>query len=76
MVFEPGTSAGAGHVVPFARSLAEKLPKWPGWSVERREKLLEDQSMISRAKQGRATPQELFHRYLGYLAESRGGIAG
>lgn len=69
MVFEPGTSAGAAYIVPFARSLVERLPEWQVWSVERRENLLEDQSMINRAKRGRVTPAELFHYYLGWLAE-------
>ncbi len=70
IVFEPGTSAGAAYIVPFAKSLVEKLPDWQVWSVERRENLLEDQSYIARAKKGKATPQELFHYYLGYLAEN------
>jgi pimeloyl-ACP methyl ester carboxylesterase len=70
MVFEPGTSAGAAYIVPFAKSLVERLPDWQVWSVERRENLLEDQSMIDRAKKGKATPAQLFHYYLGWLAES------
>ncbi len=70
LVFEPGTSAGAAYIVPFAKSLVEKMPGWQVWSVERRENLLEDQSFIAKAKHGTATPQELFHYYLGYLAES------
>ncbi len=69
LVFEPGTSAGAPYIVPFAKSLVEKLPDWQVWSVERRENLLEDQSLIAKAKRGAATPAELFHYYLGYLAE-------
>jgi pimeloyl-ACP methyl ester carboxylesterase len=39
------------------------------WSVERRENLLEDQSMLKKAKSGGATPAEVFHYYLGYLTE-------
>jgi pimeloyl-ACP methyl ester carboxylesterase len=69
IVFEPGTSAGAAYIVPFAKSLVEKLPNWQVWSVERRENLLEDQTFIAKAKNGTATPKELFHYYLGYLAE-------
>ncbi len=71
LVFEPGTSAGAPYIVPFAKSLVEKLGDWQVWSVERRENLLEDQSMLRRAKLGRATPQEVFHYYLGYLTEAK-----
>jgi pimeloyl-ACP methyl ester carboxylesterase len=70
MVFEPGTSAGAAYIVPFAKSLVEKLPGWQVWSVERRENLLEDQSVINKAKKGKASSAEVFHYYLGYLAES------
>jgi pimeloyl-ACP methyl ester carboxylesterase len=70
LVVEPGTSAGAAYFVPFARSLAERLPDWQVWSVERRENLLEDQTMLNKAKRGDATPQQLFHYYLGWLAES------
>jgi pimeloyl-ACP methyl ester carboxylesterase len=70
LVFEPGTSAGAAYFVPFARSLVERLGDWQVWSVERRENLLEDQSTLSKAKRGLASPQELFHYYLGWLAEA------
>jgi pimeloyl-ACP methyl ester carboxylesterase len=69
LVFEPGTSAGAAYIVPFAKSLVEKLGDWQVWSVERRENLLEDQSMVNKAKRGLATPAQLFHYYLGYLTE-------
>ena len=70
MVFEPGTSGGGAYIVPFAKSLTERLPGWQVWSVERRENLLEDQSEVKKAKKGQATPAELFHYYLGYLTES------
>lgn len=69
LVLEPGTSAGAGYFVPFAKSLVERLPGWQVWSVERRENLLEDQSMLHRAKIGKASAAELFRYYLGYLTE-------
>ena len=72
MVFVPGTSGGGAYIVPFAKSLVSRLPGWQVWSVERRENLLEDQSMISRAKRGLANPKQLFHYYLGYINE--GGI--
>ncbi|MCW3034634.1 MAG: hypothetical protein QOK19_2673 [Solirubrobacteraceae bacterium] len=70
LVFVPGTSAGAAYIVPFAKSLVERLGDWQVWSVERRENLLEDQSLLKRAKAGQATPQEVFHYYLGYLTEA------
>jgi pimeloyl-ACP methyl ester carboxylesterase len=40
------------------------------WSVERRENLLEDQSVLDRAKRGKVTPHELFDYYLGWLTDS------
>jgi pimeloyl-ACP methyl ester carboxylesterase len=39
------------------------------WSVERRENLLEDQSMLNRAKEGKATATALFDYYLGWLTD-------
>jgi pimeloyl-ACP methyl ester carboxylesterase len=69
LVLEPGTSAGAAYFVPFAKSLTERLPSWQVWAVERRENLLEDQSMLHKAKDGKVDAAELFRYYLGYLAE-------
>jgi pimeloyl-ACP methyl ester carboxylesterase len=67
LVLEPGTSAGAGYFIPFAKWLTEHTEGWQVWSVERRENLLEDQSVLTAAKFGLASPQELFDYYLGYL---------
>ncbi len=67
LVLEPGTSAGAGYFVPFAKWLVEHTRGWQVWSVERRENLLEDQSELTQAKLGRRTPEELYDYYLGFL---------
>ena len=67
LVFVPGTSGGGAYIVPFAKSLVEKLGDWQVWSIERRENLLEDQSMLHKAKLGKATPSEVFDYYLGYI---------
>jgi pimeloyl-ACP methyl ester carboxylesterase len=67
LVLEPGTSAGAGYFVPFAKWLTEHTQGWQVWSVERRENLLEDQSVLTAAKFGLVNPQDLFNYYLGYL---------
>ncbi len=67
LVLEPGTSAGSAYFVPLAEWITSKAPGWQVWSVERRENLLEDQSMLNRAKQHRATSAELYNYYLGYL---------
>jgi hypothetical protein len=70
LVFNPGTSAGSAYLVPFAKTLVRKIGGWQVWSVERRENLLEDQSVAQGAKEGTVTPQRLFDYYLGWLADS------
>ena len=52
LVLEPGTSAGAAYFVPLAQWIVSRAPKWQVWSVERRENLLEDQSVLDLAKEG------------------------
>jgi pimeloyl-ACP methyl ester carboxylesterase len=69
LVLVPGTSAGGGYFVPLAKTLVTGLPGWQVWSVERRENLLEDHSMLNRAKAHRATAKQLFDYYLGYLSD-------
>ncbi len=68
LVLEPGTSAGSTYFVPLARWIVSKVPGWQVWSVERRENLLEDQSVFDLAKAGRASPQRVFNYYLGWLS--------
>jgi pimeloyl-ACP methyl ester carboxylesterase len=70
LVLNPGTSAGSAYFAPLARTLVKQLPDWQVWSVERRENRLEDQSVLNDAKQGDATPQELFEYYLGWVTDS------
>src|SRR5581483_2972909 len=43
---------------------------WQVWSVERRENMLEDQSILERAKTGKATVTQLFNYYLGFINNS------
>src|SRR3954449_13302302 len=50
LVLNPGTSASAAYFQPLADAVVAKAPKWQVWSVERRENLLEDQSMLNQAK--------------------------
>jgi hypothetical protein len=69
LVLEPGTSAGSGYFVPLAQWIVSRAPGWQVWSVERRENLLEDQSMLDLAKAGHITATQLFDYYLGYLAD-------
>jgi len=71
LVLEPGTSAAAAYFVPFAKWVVESTKGWQVWSVERRENRLENQSVLGKAKSGKATPEELFNYYLGYLTNGK-----
>ncbi len=70
LVLEPGTSAGSTYFVPLAQWLVSKVKGWQVWSVERRENLLEDQSVLNLAKEGMAGPTQLFDYYLGWLTNA------
>lgn len=72
LVLEPGTSASAAYFRPVALDILKRLPGWQIWSVERRENLLEDQSVFDQAKQGKVTPQALFDYYLGWIGNEHG----
>ncbi len=67
LVLIPGTSASAAYFEPLAKDIVRRASGWQVWSVERRENLLEDQSELDLAKQHRATAQQLYDYYLGYL---------
>jgi pimeloyl-ACP methyl ester carboxylesterase len=69
LVLNPGTSASAAYFAPLARAIVARDPAWQVWSVERRENLLEDQSMIDRAKAGKATAKQVFDYYLGWIKD-------
>jgi pimeloyl-ACP methyl ester carboxylesterase len=67
LVLNPGTSASASYFVPLGKDVVRDAPNWQVWAVERRENLLEDQSMFNKAKAGKATSQQVFDYYLGYI---------
>jgi pimeloyl-ACP methyl ester carboxylesterase len=69
LVFEPGTQAGSGYIAPLAKWLVTTVKGWQVWSIERRENLFEDQSLLTEAKEGRATPQQVYNYYFGYLLD-------
>jgi hypothetical protein len=69
LVLEPGTSAAAAYFVPLAKWIVSKLPGWQVWAVQRRESLLEDQSELNLAKQGRANAVQVFDYYLGWITD-------
>jgi pimeloyl-ACP methyl ester carboxylesterase len=70
LVLNPGTSASAAYFAPLAKSIVAKAPRWQVWAVERRENLLEDQSVFDRVKAGRADAKQVFDYYLGWLKDS------
>ena len=70
LVLNPGTSASAAYFGPLAKDVVRMAKGWQVWSVERRENLLEDHSMLNRAKRGHATGQQLFDYYLGWLTDN------
>src|SRR4051812_43547949 len=67
LVLNPGTSASAAYFAPLARSIVAGAKGWQVWSVERRENLLEDQSVADRAKAGEATAKQLTDYYVGWV---------
>jgi pimeloyl-ACP methyl ester carboxylesterase len=69
LVLVPGTSAGAAYFRPVAADIVKRLDGWRVWSVDRRENLLEDHSVLDRALAGQATPQQLFRYYLEWIGD-------
>lgn len=71
LVLEPGTSAAGAYFAPLAKWIAETVPGWQVWAVVRRESLLEDQSELNLAKEGKANAEEVFNYYLGWITNSK-----
>lgn len=69
LVLNPGTSASAAYFAPIAKDIVARDRRWQVWAVERRENLLEDHSMLDRAKAGKATIKQVFDYYLGWLKD-------
>ena len=69
LVLVPGTSASAAYFEPLAKDIVRASKGWQVWAVERRENLLEDQSVLNQAKKGKATPKQLFDYYLGFVTD-------
>ena len=69
LVLEPGTSAGSAYFAPLARWVVSRDPGWQVWAVERRENLLEDQSVLDEAKRGTTSVTKLWNYYQGYLSD-------
>jgi pimeloyl-ACP methyl ester carboxylesterase len=69
LVLVPGTSASAAYFVPLAKDIVRTSKGWQVWAIERRENLLEDHSVLDRAKKGKATTKEVFDYYLGFITD-------
>lgn len=67
LVLNPGTSSSSAYFAPLAEALVKQDPGWQVWAVERRENLLEDHSLLDRAKAGTATAGQVFDYYLGWI---------
>lgn len=69
LVLIPGTSGGALMFAPFMESLLRRVDGWQVWTIERRENLLEDHSMLKRYRDRRASADALLDYYLGWLTD-------
>lgn len=69
LVLAPGTSAGAGYFLPLGSDIVGELDDWQVWSIERRENLLEDHSLLDERKRDEITTEETFDYYLGWLVD-------
>ena len=70
LVLVPGTSAGAAFFRPAAADLLKRLPGWKVWSVDRRENLLEDHSMLDAVLARRRPLADLFPYYLEWITNA------
>lgn len=70
LVLVPGTSAGAAYFTPVALDIVDALDgAWQVWSIDRRENLLEDHSVLERRVADEITSQDVFDYYLGWLGD-------
>jgi len=69
LLLEPGTSAGATNFRPLANTLVKQLKGWQVWSIERRENLLEDHSMLEQYLKGQASNDQMLDYYLGWIPD-------
>jgi len=69
LVLVPGTNGGAGDFDVIAPYLVNHVPHLQVWAEMRREGALQDDSLIQSVLAGRATYQQAFDYYLGFLAD-------
>ena len=69
LVLIPGTSGGAAYFRPLGKALVKEMPDYQVWSIDRRENLLEDHSMLDKALAGDIDVKTLFDYYLGWIGD-------
>jgi hypothetical protein len=69
LVLVPGTNGGAGDFDIVAPYLVTHVPHLQVWAEMRREGALQDDSLIQSVLAGRATYQQAFAYYLGFLSD-------
>jgi hypothetical protein len=70
LVLVPGTSGGAAYFRPVARDIVAGLPGWKTWSVDRRENLLEDHSVLGPVVARRRPAADAFRYYLESITDA------
>jgi hypothetical protein len=70
LVLVPGTSGGAAYFRPVARDVVAALSGWKTWSVDRRENLLEDHSVLGPVVARRRPAADAFRYYLESIADT------
>jgi hypothetical protein len=69
LVLVPGTNGGAGDFDIVAPYLVAHVPHLQVWAEMRREGALQDDSLIQSVLDGKATYQQAFDYYLGFLSD-------
>jgi len=70
LVLVPGTLAGAADFDIVGPYLADHVPNLQVWAEMRREGALEDNAMLLNVLNGKATLQQAFNYYLGWITDS------
>ena len=70
LVLVPGTSGGAAYFRPVARDIVAGLPGWKTWSVDRRENLLEDHSVLGPVVARERPARDAFRYYLESITDT------
>lgn len=70
LVLMPGTFGGAGDFTLAAKALVRRNRSLQVWALDRREQALEDTSVFRRTLAGKASLEDAFNYYLGWLTDN------